>query len=119
MTAPRFGFVVVYVKDIARAKRFHMETLGLRVEREAPTFVQFNHFALATDERLSAGSEPELYWLVDDAEAARRDLATRGADPSAIDAKPFGKVFSVRAPEGGTRLFIELARNRPSTAASV
>ena len=112
----RFGMVVVYVKDIAASKRFHTEVLGLRVEREAPSFVQFEHFALATDERLTSGKEPELYWLVDDAEAALREIGGRAKIEPALESKPFGKVFGVRDPDGGTRLLLELARNRPSQA---
>jgi catechol 2,3-dioxygenase-like lactoylglutathione lyase family enzyme len=113
---PQFGFVVVYVKDIAASKRFHTDVLGLRVEREAPGFVQFEHFALATDERLTSGKEPEIYWLVDDAEAALREVGDKAKIEPALEAKPFGKVFGVRDPDGGTRLLLELARNRPSTA---
>ena len=111
--------VVVYVKDIAASKRFHAEVLGLRVEREAPNFVQFEHFALATDERLTDGKAAELYWLVDDAEVALGEAREKGAtiDPPLV-AKPFGKVFGVRDPDGGTRLLVELARNRPSAAVS-
>jgi catechol 2,3-dioxygenase-like lactoylglutathione lyase family enzyme len=113
---PQFGFVVVYVKDIVRSKRFYTDVLGLRVEREAPTFVQFDHFALATDARVSGGSEPELYWLVDDAEAALREVREKATIDPALETKPFGKVFGVRDPDGGTRLILELARSRPSTA---
>ncbi len=117
MASLRFGFVVVYVKDIAKAKRFYAEVLGLRVEREAPTFVQFDHFALATDERVDRGSSaPELYWLVDDAEAAHRELAAKAEISRKLESLPFGKVFGVRDPDGGTRLVLELARNRPSQA---
>jgi catechol 2,3-dioxygenase-like lactoylglutathione lyase family enzyme len=109
--------VVVYVKDIAASKRFHTDVLGLRVEREAPNFVAFEHFALATDERLTSGKEPELYWLVDDAEAALREVREKNATiEPALETKPFGKVFGVRDPDGGTRLVLELARNRPSVA---
>ena len=111
---PQFGMVVVYVKDLAASKRFHTEVLGLRVEREAPGFVQFDRFALATDERLAAGKEPELYWLVDDAEAALREVKEKTAIDPPLVTKPFGKVFGVRDPDGNTRLLLELARNRPS-----
>lgn len=111
--------VVVYVKDIAASKRFHTEVLGLKVEREAPSFVQFEHFALATDERLTSGKEPELYWVVDDAEVALREAREKKATiEPALESKPFGKVFGVRDPDGGTRLVVELARNRPSAAVS-
>jgi catechol 2,3-dioxygenase-like lactoylglutathione lyase family enzyme len=108
--------VVVYVKDIAASKRFYTEVLGLQVEREAPNFVQFDHFALATDERLSAGKEPELYWVVEDAEAALAEAREKTAIDPPLVTKPFGKVFGVRDPDGGTRLILELARNRPSQA---
>lgn len=111
---PRFGFVVVYVKDIAKAKRFHTDVLRLRVQREAPTFVQFEHFALASDERLSEGSEPELYWLVDDIESFARELGDRVSRP--LETKPFGKVLGVRDPDGGMRFVLQLAANRPSQA---
>ncbi len=114
MTTPRFGFVVVYVKDIAKAKRFYVEVLGLRVEREAPTFIQFEHFALASDERLTQGTEPELYWLVDDAEAAYGELRAKAEISRPLETKPFGKVFGFRDPDGATRFVLELARNRPS-----
>ncbi len=115
---PHFGFVVVYVKDMAKSKRFYTDVLGLRVEREAPTFVQFDHFALATDERLIEGKEPELYWLVDDADAAYRDVSAKTEIARPLETLPFGKVFGVRDPDGGTRMVLELARNRPSKPAT-
>jgi len=58
----------------------------------------------------------ELYWLVDDVEGARRDLTARGATCSAVAAKPFGKLFTVREPEGDQRFVLELAASRPSKA---
>jgi len=117
MTAPRFGFVVVYVKDIAKAKRFYTEVLGLSIEREAPQFIQFEHFALAADERVLKGSsEPEVYWLVDDADAAHREMGAKAEITRKLEALPFGKVFGVRDPDGQTCLVLELARNRPSKA---
>lgn len=111
----RFGFAVTNVKDIAKAKSFYTEVLGLEVQREAPNFIQFEHFAIATDNP-DATTPIELYWLVDDAEAARRDLAARGATCSAIEAKPFGKLFTVKDPEGGERFVVEFAASRPSKA---
>ncbi len=110
----RFGLTVVYVKDMERAKRFYVEVLGLKVEREAPSFVQFEHFALATDEPLAERGEAELYWLVDDAAAAHRDMSAKAPISRPLETKPFGKVFGVRDPDGGARLLLELARDRPS-----
>ncbi len=116
MTTPGFGFAIVYVKDIERAKRFYVEVLGLRTEREAPTFVQFDHFAIASDEPLAERGETELYWLVDDADAAFRELGAKAPVSRPLETKPFGKVFGVRDPDGGTRFVLELSRNRPSKA---
>ena len=50
----KFGFIVEYVKDIEIAKKFYVETLGLKVEREHPQYVQFDTFAIATDEPMGA-----------------------------------------------------------------
>ena len=115
-TSLRFGFAIVYVEDIERAKRFYVDTLGLKIEREAPTFVQFEHFAIARDEPLAGRNETELYWLVDDADAAYRELGAQAPVSRPLEAKPFGKVFGVRDPDGGTRFVLELSRNRPSKA---
>ena len=54
---PRFGFAVEYVNDIDASTRFYADILGLRVERSSPTFVQFKHFGLATDEPLGGKRE--------------------------------------------------------------
>jgi predicted enzyme related to lactoylglutathione lyase len=114
MQSPRFGLAVVYVKDIEKAKRFHTEALGLRIEREAPTFVQFDHFAIASDERLSEGNDAELYWIVDDAEDAYAEIRAKAEIARPLETKPFGKVFAARDPQGGVRFFVELAESRPS-----
>ncbi len=112
---PRFGFAIANVKDLAKAKKFYTETLGLAVQREAPGFIQFEHFAIASDNP-GAIHPLELYWLVDDAEAAHRGLVASGATCSAVDAKPFGKLFSVQDPEGHERFVLELSAARPSKA---
>jgi catechol 2,3-dioxygenase-like lactoylglutathione lyase family enzyme len=116
-TKPRFGFAVVNVKDIAQAKRFYTEVLGLEVQREAPGFVQFDHFAVATDTP-NPKSPTELYWLVDDAEGAHRDLTARGAACSPVETKPFGKLFTLKDPDGHERFVLELAASRPSKPVS-
>ncbi len=111
---PQFGFVLEYVTDIEVAKRFYVEVLGLTVERYHPTFVQFNHFAIASDESLSGSREPEIYWLVDDAEAAFADLSQKAEVTFPLKQLPFGKVFAIKDPAGRSCFLIELARNRPS-----
>ncbi|HEX5163918.1 MAG TPA: VOC family protein [Thermomicrobiales bacterium] len=120
-TSATFGFVVEYVADIEATRRYLVETLGLTVAREAPTFVQFTDsngasFAIASDESMTGARDPELYWLVDDAEATHRDLATRTDITLPLTQKPFGTVFGVTDPAGQPHYLLELARNRPSRA---
>jgi hypothetical protein len=45
-------------KLVSRAK--------VEVQREAPVFVQFANFAIASDESISGTGEAELYWLAAD-----------------------------------------------------
>ena len=111
---PQFGFVLEYVTDIEAAKRFYVEVIGLEVERYHPTFVQFHNFAIASDESLSGSRELEIYWLVDDAEAAFNALSQKAEVSFPLKQMPFGKVFAVKDPTGQSCFLIELAQNRPS-----
>jgi len=112
--SPRFGFAVQYVSDIAAARRFYVEVLGLAVERTHPTFIQFASFAIASDESMTGSRETELYWLVDDAAAAFRRLSTTAEVSLPLTQKPFGKVFGIKDPSGHPCYLLELARDRPS-----
>jgi catechol 2,3-dioxygenase-like lactoylglutathione lyase family enzyme len=120
---PQFGLAIQYVSDIEAAKRFYVDVLGLRVGREHPTFVQFKSdsgasFAIAGDEPLGGEAGIELYWLVDDAEAAFADLSRRCEISLPLSQLPYGKVFGVRDPEGHARYLLEFAAERPSHAVS-
>jgi predicted enzyme related to lactoylglutathione lyase len=117
MIRPQFGFVLEYVADIEAAKRFYMDVLGLELERHHPTFVQFSRFAIATDESLSGSRDPELYWLVDDAEAAFRELSRNADITLPLKQMPYGKVFGIKNPVGRPCYLLELARDRPSRPA--
>jgi predicted enzyme related to lactoylglutathione lyase len=112
---PRFGFVIEYVKDVEAARRFYTEVVGLPVEREHPVFVQFEGFAIAGDEAMGGRrDEDELYWLVDDAEAALAELTAKAEVSMPLRQMPFGKVFGIKDTEGRTRYLLELAKDRPS-----
>lgn len=115
----RFGFALEYVSDIEAVKRFYVDLLDMEVDREHPTFVQFKdqsgaYFAIASDESLSGSRDVELYWLVDDAEAAYDALKDKAEITLPLEQKPFGKVFGLNDPAGQPRFLVELARNRPS-----
>lgn len=114
---PRVGFVVEYVADIEEAKRFYVDVLGLKMERYHPTFIQFGTFAIANDQSMSGSRDPELYWLVDDAEEAFRELSQKAEVVAPLHRMPFGRVFSVKEPGGRPRYLLELARDRPSRPA--
>jgi len=114
MIKPTFGFVVDFVPDIQAAKRFYIDVIGLDVERDHPTFVQFSHFAIANDEALSGSRDPELYWLVDDAAATFEELSRRADVTLRLTQRPYGKVFGIAEPSGRPRYLLELARERPS-----
>ncbi|MCC7446655.1 MAG: hypothetical protein IT324_04525 [Anaerolineae bacterium] len=112
--APKFGFVLEYVKDIETVKTFYEAVIGLKVERYSPVFVQFSNYAIASDESLSGTGEPEVYWIVDDAEATFADLSQKAEVVYPLTQKPFGKVFAIKDPAGQPMYLIEFAQNRPS-----
>jgi len=115
---PEFAFAVEYVKDIKAAKRFYVEVMGFEVAREAPEFIQFKElFAVATDESLDGSNNLELYWTIDDVQAAFKDISKKAEVTLPLTEKPFGKVFGVKGPSGQPRYLVEFAKNRPSKAA--
>jgi predicted enzyme related to lactoylglutathione lyase len=110
----KFGFVLEYVTDIEATKRFYVEVLGLEVERYSPAFIQFNNFAIASDESIGGTREPEVYWVVEDAEAAYKDFSQKGEISLALKQMPFGKVFGIKDPAGQPQYLVEFAKDRPS-----
>jgi catechol 2,3-dioxygenase-like lactoylglutathione lyase family enzyme len=113
-TKPNFGLALAYVKDIEAAKRFYVDILGLEVQRDSPVFVQFQNFAIATDESMGGSRDLELYWLIDDAEASFRDLSAKAEICLPLKQMPFGKVFGIKDPDGQPRYLLEFAATRPS-----
>lgn len=115
----RFAFALEYVSDIPAAKRFYVDVLGLEIDREAPNFVQFKDqagafFAVASDEAMGDRNEMELYWLVDDIEAAQRELSGKTTISMPLRELPFGKVVGVTDPAGRGRYLLQWAAQRPS-----
>jgi catechol 2,3-dioxygenase-like lactoylglutathione lyase family enzyme len=115
----QFAFALEYVKDIETTKRFCVDVLGLEVDREAPDFVQFKarngaSFAVASDSRMDDSCGPELWWLVDNAEAAFNEASTTTRVSTPLRQMPFGKCFGVQDPSGQVHYLLELAPQRPS-----
>ena len=117
----QFVFALEYVSDIRAATRFFVDVLGLEVEREAPTFVQFkgangSSYAIASDEPIdpSQRGAPELWWQVDDAEAAFREMSGRAQVTVPLREMPFGTCFGIKDPAGQVHYLLEFAPVRPS-----
>jgi catechol 2,3-dioxygenase-like lactoylglutathione lyase family enzyme len=114
-----FGFALEYVSDTASAKRFFTDVLGLKVERDHPTFVQFQaqngaRYAIASDQPMDRADVPELWWLVDDAQAAFADMSARAEVSMPLRQMPFGTCFGIKDPAGQVHYVLELAPDRPS-----
>src|ERR1043165_9472180 len=106
-----------YVDDIPSARKFYTEVMGLEVQREHPAFVQFESFAIAADEVVSGKRQLELYWVVDDVDAARTAALRAGAKIS-VELKEllFGRVVAFEGPTGEPRFLLQWAAQRPSQA---
>jgi len=77
-------------------------------------FVQFKNFAIASDASMSGTRDPEIYWLVENAQAAFEDLSHNAEVVMPLKQMPFGQVFAVKDPAGRPLYLVELAKNRPS-----
>ena len=112
-----------YATDIDRTKRFFADVLGLEVDRDHPSFVQFKDksgaaYAIASDEPMQPGVTPELWWAVADAEAALKDMASKGEISMPLRQMPFGKYFGIKDPAGQMHYVLEFATVRPSQQVS-
>lgn len=111
---PEFAFTLEYVRDVAASKAFYSGVLGLDVKRDHPVFVEFDRFAIASDASLGGDNAPELYWVVDDADAAHAELARKTEITMPLTDQPFGRVFAVRDPDGHSCFVLEWSKSRPS-----
>lgn len=115
---PTLGLILEYVDNIEEARTFYRDTLGLKEERYHPTFVQFEGFAIASDSPVSGSRERELYWVVDDVDAAYHELKEHTSISMEMKDLRFGRVFGVRSPGGEPHFILQWAANRPSAATS-
>ena len=114
MNEPKFGFIVEYVKDIEKSKNFYAETMGLKIIRECPVYVEFETFAIASDEPMQKGAKQEIYWLVEDINSIFNSISKKAEICLSIKQEVFGQVFGVKNPDGEPCYILELAKNRPS-----
>ncbi|MBV9596866.1 MAG: hypothetical protein JOZ87_08375 [Chloroflexi bacterium] len=122
-TNARFGFALEYVTDVQATKGFFVDVLGLKVDRDHPTFVQFSDasgvsYAIASDERMdpTQSGVPELWWVVDNARSAFDELSKTSDVGMPLRDMPFGTCFGIKDPSGQVHYLLEFAQQRPSQA---
>jgi catechol 2,3-dioxygenase-like lactoylglutathione lyase family enzyme len=123
MVSARFGFALEYTKDIPATKKFFTDVLGLQLDRDHPTFVQFKDvggaaYAIASDEPMDRADVPELWWTVDNAEAACAEMSKKAELTMPLREMPFGKCFGIKDPTGQVHYLLEFAQQRPSQQVS-
>lgn len=105
------SFVFLVVPDMAAARAFYVETLGMEVETESPQFLQLKQpggagaslgigVAEGQDTPQTAGLE-EIWWTVEDTDAVHAALVEKGVRiVAAPKDQPFGRTCSFADPAG-------------------
>jgi predicted enzyme related to lactoylglutathione lyase len=108
----RLELIQVPVSDIDRAKAFYVEAVGFHADHDHQVthelrFVQLTPPGSACSIALTSGAHQMrpgsiegLQMVVDDAEAARTELADRGVEVSEIQEFPWGSFVFFRDPDG-------------------
>ncbi len=110
----RLEVVFVPVTDVDRAKEFYVDKVGFHADHdqqvhESLRFVQCTPrgsacsiaFGVGLTDR-APGTTGPLMLVVDDADAARADLASRGVDVGEVDEQPWGRFVYFSDPDGNT-----------------
>jgi predicted enzyme related to lactoylglutathione lyase len=110
----RLELVFVPVTDVDRAKAFYVDQAGFHADHdvrvhESLRFVQCtppgSACSIAFGENLvdaAPGSVRSLQLVVDDADAVRADLSSRGVEVSEVDDQPWGRFVYFSDPDGNT-----------------
>jgi catechol 2,3-dioxygenase-like lactoylglutathione lyase family enzyme len=119
----RLELVQVPVSDVDRAKAFYVEKAGFNADHDHRVsdelrFVQLtppgSGCSIAFGEGIGEGMEPGslkgLQLVVDDADAARAELAGRGLEVSEVQDFPWGRFVFFSDPDGNSWAVQALAR---------
>ena len=111
-TEMRLELIQVPVSDIDRAKAFYVDQVGFNADHDHQVsdelrFVQLTppgsacSIALTSGaHQMAPGSIEGLQLVVDDAEASRQELASRGVDVSDVQVFPWGSFVFFKDPDG-------------------
>lgn len=114
----KLELVFVPVSDVDRAKDFYVNKVGFHADHDhrvsdSLRFVQltppgsacsiaFGEGLIASADAPAPGSVRGLQLVVDDADAARKDLAGRGVEVSDVDEQPWGRFVYFSDPDGNS-----------------
>ena len=110
----KIELVAIPVTDVERAKAFYVEQIGFNADhdyqvREDLRFVQLTppgsacSIVLGTGvTQMPPGSQQGVQVVVEDVEAARRELIGRGVQASEVDVQPWGSFVTFSDPDGNT-----------------
>jgi len=110
----KIELVAIPVTDVDRAKAFYVDQVGFNADydhqvNENLRFVQLTPPGSACSvvlgvgvTEMAPGSQKNLQVVVDDVEAARQALLSRGVAASEVDAQPWGLFVRFSDPDGNT-----------------
>src|SRR5256886_6311667 len=110
----KIELVAIPVTDVDRAKAFYVDQVGFHADvdaqvNEALRFVQLTppgsacSVVLGTGvTEMAPGSQKGVQVVVEDVEAARRELIGRGVAASEVDVQPWGSFVTFSDPDGNT-----------------
>ncbi|MEO3827673.1 VOC family protein [Actinomadura sp. B10D3] len=122
--APRLGYVILYVRDLAASIAFYRDAIGLAFKFQDAGYAEFaseaTRFALyeqrradwLTSSRTAPGPAAEVVFMVEDVDAEARRLRELGAVVLSGPAdRPWGhRTLHVADPDG---FIVELAQDIP------
>jgi predicted enzyme related to lactoylglutathione lyase len=110
----KIELVAIPVTDVDRAKAFYVDQVGFNADHDYQVnpelrFVQLTppgsacSIVLGTGvTEMAPGSQKGVQVVVEDIEAARRDLVARGVKASDVDVQPWGSFVFFSDPDGNT-----------------
>jgi catechol 2,3-dioxygenase-like lactoylglutathione lyase family enzyme len=110
----KIELVAIPVTDVDRAKAFYVEQVGFHADHDHQVhedlrFVQLTppgsacSVVLGTGiTQMPPGSQRGVQIVVEDVEAARRELIGRGVRASDVDVQPWGSFVTFSDPDGNT-----------------
>jgi catechol 2,3-dioxygenase-like lactoylglutathione lyase family enzyme len=120
----KIELVAIPVTDVDRAKAFYTDQVGFHADHDHQVsdtlrFVQLTPPGSACSvvmgtgvTQMPPGSQKGVQVVVDDVQAARRELIAHGVDASEVDVQPWGSFVTFSDPDGNTWALQQLPRWR-------